>query len=115
MMPHRAGDSIRSSSVHRLLAADRPRHPVFVEQGTLGEKQVEVAAAGGQVHGLESAAAFLVQDIETLYQPDEIAHFGMAAVAPALVDIHDVGGAADRREYRVAVTDQDILLRVARP
>ncbi len=67
-----------------------------------------------QVHRLEAAAAFLVKNIEALHQADEIALLGMRAVAPATVEIHDVGRPADRRERRVTVAETDILVRVAR-
>ena len=77
-------------------------------------KQIQVPRRRRQVHGLEAAAAFLVQDIEALHQANEIAHFGVAAVAAAVFDVHDVSRAADRGKHRVAVADAEVPLRITR-
>jgi hypothetical protein len=108
-----SSDGGHADRIQRLIAAHGPGYPVFIQQGALGVKQVEVAARHRHVHGLETAAAFLVQDVEALHQADEVAHFGVTAVAATLVAIHHVSRATDRRKHGVAVSKADVLVGIS--
>ncbi len=72
-----------------------------------------MTARGRQVHGFETTAAILVQNVEALHQANEIAHFRIAAGAPALVCVHHVGGTSHRGEDRVSSANAQTLRRIA--
>ena len=67
---------------------------------------------GGQVHGFESAATFLVQYVETLHQADKVAHFSISTVATTVVAVHDVGRASDRGKHRAAISQFVVFSRI---
>ena len=70
--------------------------PAFVAKANLGVEDVEMPGVGGQVHRLERAAAFLMQDVQRLDQAHVVAHLGKGAVAAATVVVHHIGRAANR-------------------
>ena len=69
---------------------------------------------GRQVHGLERAAGLLVDNIEALYQLQEVADLRVRARAPAVVEVVDEGGAAHGREHEIPAADVQVVLAVAR-
>ena len=60
--------------VPRAQAAQGIGLAVLVGQLVLRKIQVEVTRLGGQVHRLERAAAFLVNDVQALHEAQVIAH-----------------------------------------
>lgn len=108
MMPNRVGrvfnpsgvvcrrNSSHLDPVHRALGAKGLGLPVLVQQGDLGVIDIQVAGVGGQIKRLEWAAAFLMQHVQRLHQPQIVAHLGKSAVAAAKVIIHHISRATNR-------------------
>ncbi len=68
---------------------------------------------GGQVHGLEHAAAFLVDDVQALHEPQVVAHFFVGARPAAAVEIAAKGGSADRGKHDAVAADMQVMRRVS--
>ncbi len=79
----------------------------------LREIQVEVARLGRQVHGLEHATAFLVQDVEALHEPQVVAHFLVTAGSATVVEIAAKCRPANGREHDIVAADSQVMVRVS--
>ena len=69
---------------------------------------------GRQVHRLEGAAGFLVEDVEALHQAQEVRDLGLGARATALFEVVAERRPADGREDEVPAADVDVARAVAR-
>jgi hypothetical protein len=78
----------------------------------LRKVEVEVPRLGRQVERLEWAAGFLVNDVQALHQPQEVADFGVCAGPPALVEVVAECGPAHRGEDEVPAAEPDVVVAV---
>ena len=108
------GDARHLDGIHRTLSPERVRLGVLVEQPNLREVQIEMPRFRGQVHRLERATTFLVHDVEALHESQEVAHFGVGAGSPAVVEITAECRATHRREDDIATANFQVVRGIAR-
>jgi hypothetical protein len=95
-------------------AAQRITVEDLVGQGDECLGRVQMARRRRQVHGLDRIAAHEMDDVEGLRQADQVAVILEVAVAPAALQVGDVGRAADGGEGDVVGADGQVARRVAR-